>query len=52
MTHRYILLKRKKRIGVMTLNRPDALNALNLGMMIEVVAAAKELDHDPAMGAI
>jgi enoyl-CoA hydratase len=47
-----ILLERRGRVGTITLNRPDALNALNLGMMTDVVAAVTELDADPGIGAI
>lgn len=47
-----ILLERSGRVGVITLNRPESLNALNLGMMHDVVAAARELDEDADIGAI
>ena len=47
-----IILERRGRVGLITLNRPEALNALNLGMMQDVVAAATALDHDPEIGAI
>ncbi|MCJ0874572.1 enoyl-CoA hydratase [Streptomyces sp. AP-93] len=47
-----ILLERKGRVAVITLNRPEALNALNLNVMTEVVAAAEELDRDPEVGCI
>ena len=39
-------------IGVITLNRPKALNALNTTLMNEVVAAAEQFDADPEIGAI
>ncbi|QNG18246.1 enoyl-CoA hydratase [Rhodococcus triatomae] len=47
-----ILLERRGRVGVITLHRPKALNALNSQLMREVVAAAEELDADEAIGAI
>jgi enoyl-CoA hydratase len=47
-----ILLERRGRVGLITLNRPAALNALNLALMNDVVAAATELDADPGIGAI
>ncbi|MBF0663561.1 enoyl-CoA hydratase [Rhodococcus sp. (in: high G+C Gram-positive bacteria)] len=47
-----ILLERKGRVGVITLNRPKALNALNSQLMREVVAAVEELDADREIGAI
>ena len=39
-------------IGVITLHRPKALNALNTTLMNEVVAAAEQFDADPEIGAI
>ncbi|TQF65728.1 enoyl-CoA hydratase [Rhodococcus spelaei] len=47
-----ILLDRRGRVGVVTLNRPKALNALDSQLMREVVAAVEELDADPGIGAI
>jgi len=47
-----ILLERKGRVGIITLNRPKALNALNSQLMREVVAAVEELDADREIGAI
>ncbi|GHC67331.1 enoyl-CoA hydratase [Streptomyces flavofungini] len=47
-----ILVERKGRVAVLTLNRPKALNALNLQVMREVVAAAEALDRDPEVGCI
>jgi enoyl-CoA hydratase len=47
-----ILLDRKGRVGIITLNRPKALNALNSQLMREVVAAVEELDADTEIGAI
>ncbi|MFD9078756.1 enoyl-CoA hydratase [Streptomyces erythrochromogenes] len=47
-----ILVERKGRVALLTLNRPQALNALNLQVMDEVVAAAEALDRDPGVGCI
>ena len=47
-----ILTERRGRVALITLNRPEALNALNLAVMHEVVAAAEEFDADPGIGAI
>ncbi len=52
MTYETILVEREERIGIITLNRPQALNALNSQVMHEVTAAATELDDDPGIGAI
>ncbi len=51
-TYEHILVTREDRVGVITLNRPKALNALNNALMLEVVAAAQELDADRGIGAI
>lgn len=47
-----ITVERRDRVGLITLNRPHALNALNLEMLNELVAAATELDTDTGIGAI
>jgi enoyl-CoA hydratase len=47
-----ILVEQTGRVGVITLNRPQALNALNSGMLADVVAAASAFDRDPGVGAI
>ncbi|CAJ1497764.1 enoyl-CoA hydratase [[Mycobacterium] burgundiense] len=47
-----IIVEREDRVGLITLNRPKALNALNSQVMNEVTAAARELDNDPGIGAI
>ena len=52
MNFRTITVKQSGRVGVITLNRPEALNALNLQLMQEVVSAARSLDKDPDTGAI
>jgi enoyl-CoA hydratase len=40
------------RVGIITLNRPKALNALNRQLMLEVVEAATAFDADPDVGCI
>lgn len=47
-----ITVERRDRVGLITLNRPQALNALNLELLTELVAAATELDADTGIGAI
>ena len=51
-TYETILVERDERVGTITLNRPQALNALNTQVMIEVTSAAADFDADPAIGAI
>merc|ERR1712128_233370 len=40
------------RVGLVTLNRPKALNALCAGLMDELVTEMSRLDEDPGVGAI
>ncbi len=52
MSHQTILVEREDRVGIIRLNRPTALNALNGRVMDEVTSAAREFDKDPGIGAI
>jgi 1,4-dihydroxy-2-naphthoyl-CoA synthase len=40
------------RVGLVTLNRPKALNALNSQLMDELIQALNDMDNDPTVGAI
>lgn len=50
--HETVLVERKGRVGLITLNRPEALNALNTRLMNETVDAATAFDRDPEIGAL
>jgi len=50
--HTTILTETRGRVGWITLNRPEALNALNSQVMHDVVQAAEAFDADPGIGAI
>src|SRR4029079_19312630 len=52
MNYQTILVTTEGRVGLITLNRPKALNALNSQVMTEVTTAAAEFDSDPGIGAI
>ncbi|MCQ1952858.1 enoyl-CoA hydratase [Arthrobacter sp. zg-Y238] len=54
MTEQYtnILVEQRGRVGLVTLNRPEALNALNKSTMDELVRAVSAMDADPAIGAV
>ncbi|ALX65725.1 enoyl-CoA hydratase-related protein [Microbacterium sp. XT11] len=47
-----ILVEQRGRVGWITLNRPEALNALNSRVAAEVTAAAVAFDSDEGVGAI
>jgi enoyl-CoA hydratase len=47
-----ILTETRKRVALITLNRPKALNALNIQVMHEIVAALQGYDADEAIGCI
>jgi enoyl-CoA hydratase len=47
-----IQLERHGRVGLVTLHRPQALNALNDGLMDELGAALLDYDRDEGVGAI
>jgi enoyl-CoA hydratase len=46
------LVEQRGRVGWITLNRPEALNALNSRVAEEVTAAAVAFDSDEGVGAI
>jgi enoyl-CoA hydratase len=48
--YEHILVDRQERVGRITLNRPKALNALNSGLIAELVQALTEFDRDPGIG--
>jgi len=50
--HEFIIVEQKGRVGVITLNRPKQLNALNPQLMQELGAALQAYDADDGIGAI
>lgn len=51
-TYDTILVETKGRVGIITLNRPQALNALNSQVLADVLHAARAFDADDGIGAI
>jgi enoyl-CoA hydratase len=51
-TYQNILVERRGAVGIVTLNRPQALNALNAALIADLEAALDDLEADPAIGAI
>jgi len=52
MSYEFITEEKKGRVGVVTLNRPKQLNALNAKLMQELGQAMQAFDADPGVGAI
>jgi enoyl-CoA hydratase len=56
MSHEFIIVETRgdapRRVGLITLNRPKQLNALNDGLMDELGAALGAFDADPGIGCI
>jgi len=52
MTYDTIMLERRGRVALITLNRPKALNAINGMVRCELIGCVEELDRDPGIGCI
>jgi enoyl-CoA hydratase len=52
MTYETVILERKGAVGIVTLNRPQALNALSAALIRDLGAALDALEDDAAIGAI
>ncbi|MBN9079015.1 MAG: enoyl-CoA hydratase [Rhizobiales bacterium 65-79] len=52
MPYETILTETRGKVGLITLNRPKALNALNSTVLAEVLAALNAFEADPGIGAI
>jgi enoyl-CoA hydratase len=52
MSHQNIIVETKGRVGLIRLNRPNALNALNSAMMVEIAAAVDAFEADTGIGCL
>ncbi|MDZ7842386.1 MAG: enoyl-CoA hydratase [Gammaproteobacteria bacterium] len=52
MSYQHITTETRDNVGVITLNRPKALNALSNGLMTELAAAVETFENDDAIGAM
>ncbi|MCX8004191.1 MAG: enoyl-CoA hydratase-related protein, partial [Burkholderiaceae bacterium] len=52
MQYEHIIVERHERVGLIRLNRPRSLNALNDALMDELGAALTAFDADDGIGAI
>jgi enoyl-CoA hydratase len=50
--YRNLLVERRGAVGIITLNRPQALNALNAALISELASALDDLESDAGIGAI
>lgn len=50
MTYTTILTEKRGRVGLVTLNRPEAMNALNFTLTRELMDALAEFDKDDSVG--
>lgn len=48
----FLRIERQDRVVILTLNRPEALNALNTAMAAEIAKAVRKLDTDDGVGCI
>src|SRR5712691_1859714 len=48
--YQYILVERDERVGIVTLNRPKELNALNHELVSELADALEAFDRDDDIG--
>jgi enoyl-CoA hydratase len=52
MAFQTILVERRSRVGLITLNRPEALNALNAALIAELNTALDEFEADEGIGCV
>ena len=52
MSYEFLEFERVGRVGRITLDRPEKLNALSIGLQTEIVTAAKEAEADPEVHAL
>src|SRR3954463_222832 len=52
MAYETVLVERRGAVGLVTMNRPKALNALSAQLIAEIEAALSELDGDDTIGAL
>jgi enoyl-CoA hydratase/carnithine racemase len=52
MTYEHILIEREDGVGIVTLNRPEKLNAMNRKLGAELADAFKQFNADDAIGCI
>jgi len=49
MSYKNIIVEKKNKIGIITINRPQVLNALNIETLEELIKGVQELENDPTI---
>jgi enoyl-CoA hydratase len=52
MAYDHIIVETRGKVGLITLNRPQALNALNSGLIADLTAAVDAFEADPGVGCL
>ena len=52
MNYEHILVEKENGVAILTLNRPEHLNAMNRQLSLELHDAVQQMDADPAIGCI
>ena len=52
MSYEYILVEKVDGVGILTLNRPEVLNAMNHGLSSELQDAVETLNSDDEIGCV
>jgi enoyl-CoA hydratase len=50
--HQHVVIEKKRRVATVTINRPEAMNALNEAVILEIESALNELQDDDQTRAI
>jgi enoyl-CoA hydratase len=52
MVYEYILVEKERGVAILTMNRPDKLNAMNRQLVVELHNAVRQMNADEAIGCI
>jgi 2-(1,2-epoxy-1,2-dihydrophenyl)acetyl-CoA isomerase len=52
MSEKVLLMERQGKVAILTLNRPETLNALNTGLQDSIIEACQELRNDDSIWAV
>ncbi|HZA21354.1 MAG TPA: enoyl-CoA hydratase/isomerase family protein, partial [Dehalococcoidia bacterium] len=52
MAYEYILMEKEEGVAILTMNRPDKLNAMNRQLTTELQDAVKQMNADDEIGCI